>query len=92
MYTQFIWDEHKAELNWKKHKVSFVEAVTIFLDPFAAEYFDDQEKEERWVTIGKSTQERLLVVVYMEPEENSARVISARLATKSERKDYEERV
>ena len=93
MYTNFTWDEQKAELNSTKHKVCFVEAVTIFLDPFAREYFDDDcGDEERWVTIGKSVRERLLVVVYTEPEENTARIISARLATNSERKDYEERV
>lgn len=92
MFTNFNWDDHKAETNWKKHKVRFVEAATVFLDPLAAEYFDDNEEEERWVTIGSSTKKRLLVVVYTEQDETTARIISARLATNSERKDHEERI
>lgn len=87
---QFEWDPDKAKSNIRKHKVSFEEAVTVFYDPLSAT-FDDADHsvgEQRWITVGFSSQGRLLVV---SPTERGAmlRVISARRATAHERKKHE---
>jgi len=87
---QFEWDPEKAKKNSKKHGVSFEEAVTVFHDPLSAT-FDDPDhsvNEQRFVTIGFSSQERLLVVAHSERGKNT-RIISARLATAHERKKHE---
>jgi uncharacterized protein len=87
---QFEWDRAKAEQNIKKHRVSFDEAVTVFYDPLAATFdvLDHPVGERRFITVGHSSRERLLVVVHMERGDN-LRIISARLATASERKRHE---
>jgi uncharacterized DUF497 family protein len=87
---QFEWNSEKAEQNYKKHGVSFEEAVTVFYDPLSAT-FDDADHsigERRFVTIGFSSRNQLLVVSHTE-RGKSIRIISARLATKNERKDHE---
>ena len=87
---QFEWDPEKAQANRRKHKVSFEEAVTVFYDPLSAT-FDDQEHsvgEQRLITIGFSSQGRLLVVSHTERGE-ALRIISARPATAHERKKHE---
>jgi len=87
---QFEWDPEKAKKNSKKHGVSFEEAVTVFHDPLSAT-FDDPDhsvNEQRFVTIGFSSQERLLVVAHSERGKNTC-IISARLATAHERKKHE---
>ena len=87
---EVIWDDDKAELNLKKHGVSFEEAVTVMYDPLAETYLDDAgESEDRFVTIGYSAIERCLIVVWCEKVESVIRVISARKATKREMSDYE---
>ncbi len=87
---QFEWDPEKAKRNYKKHRVSFEEAVTVFYDPLSAT-FDDPEHsvgEQRLITIGFSSRGRLLVVSHAE-RRKAPRIISARLATAHERKRHE---
>ena len=68
MSIPFEWDEEKAEINLKKHKIGFEEAKSVFGDPFSITVDDpDHSKEEqRFIDIGKSASEKLLVVVYTE--------------------------
>jgi hypothetical protein len=88
---QFEWNREKAQNNVKKHKVSFEEAITVFYDPLSATFNDDEHSinEDRFITIGYSSKNRLLVVAHIE-KENTIRIISARFATKNERKRHEE--
>lgn len=86
----FEWDRAKAEANRRKHKVTFDEAVTVFYDPLSATFPDPDSSatEERLITVGQSSRQRLLVVVHTERSE-TIRIISARLATAPERKRHE---
>lgn len=87
---QFEWDRKKAQNNIRKHKVSFDEAMTVFYDPLSAT-FDDPDNsldEERFITIGYSSRERLLVISHTE-RGKTIRIISARRATTQERKRHE---
>ena len=88
---KFEWDPHKAEVNLRKHRVSFAEAVTAMLDEFSktASDPDHSAEERRFITFGLSARGRLLVVFTTE-RGNSMRIISARTATKLEREIYEE--
>lgn len=89
---KFQWDSNKASSNAKKHGVSFEEAVTVFGDPLAVTISDPDHSvgEFRLLTIGQSNLQRLLVVSHTEREgEGEVRLISARLATRQERKSYE---
>ena len=91
MAPQFEWDARKARQNLKKHAVSFEEALTVFADPLAR-VFDDpdhSEGEYRELLIGLSVERRLLVVSFTE-RQASTRLIGARLATRRERRDYEQ--
>jgi uncharacterized DUF497 family protein len=85
-----VWDRAKAEANRRKHEVTFDEAVSVFYDPLSATFRDpdSSRSEERLVTIGHSSRQRLLVVVHTEQGE-TIRIISARLATAYERKQHE---
>jgi uncharacterized DUF497 family protein len=87
---QFEWDPKKAKQNLTKHGVSFDEAVTVFYDPLSATFDDPDhsENEQRYITIGFSSQGRLLVVAHAERGGN-IRIISARCATAHERKKHE---
>ena len=85
----YQWDDNKAKANLKKHKVDFADAVTIFSDDLAITIEDDDPDEERFVTIGIDALGRILVVVYTWRGE-SIRLISARKATKGERREYKE--
>jgi uncharacterized DUF497 family protein len=88
---KFEWDREKAKKNLKKHKVSFEEAVTVFYDPVSAT-FDDPDhsiSEQRFITIGYSSRNRLLVISHTDRGDD-LRIISARLATVRERKKHEE--
>ncbi len=91
MAISFEWDEEKAEINLKKHKVGFEEAKSVFGDPFSITVDDpDHSKEEqRFIDIGKSFNGIFLVVVYTE-RGNKIRIISCRKATPTERRKYEE--
>ncbi|MFZ4655899.1 MAG: BrnT family toxin [Caldilineaceae bacterium] len=87
----FEWDESKAKTNLAKHKVSFEEAKTVFVDPFYVDFYDPDHSadEERYVIIGESQQGRLLVVSYTERQQKT-RLISAREATRREKDAYAE--
>ncbi|MBI3803839.1 MAG: BrnT family toxin [Nitrospirae bacterium] len=87
----FEWDEKKTVANEKKHGVSFHEASTVFGDPLALT-FDDPDhssQEERYLTFGLSQSNKLLVVSHTQRSDRT-RIISARPATRQERKIYEE--
>lgn len=89
---KFEWDDAKADANWNKHEVSFKEATTAFGDAFAGTFPDPDPSygEERWLTVGISAAGRLLVIAHTE-RDMKFRIISARLATTSERNRYEQR-
>jgi uncharacterized DUF497 family protein len=91
MALRFEWDKRKAKLNVRAHGVSFDEATTVFGDPLAITISDPDhsQAEMRFVDMGLSYLGRLLVVSYTE-RGNRIRVISARLATRNERRQYEE--
>ena len=93
MSLKFEWDRRKAASNLSKHGVSFEEALTVFADPLAR-IFDDEDhsiEEQREIIIGHSADDRLLVVCFTAQGE-SIRIFSARKSTRQERKDYEENV
>lgn len=89
--TKFEWDPRKAKLNVSKHRVSFEGATTVFRDPLSVTAPDPDHsiRDNRFVTLGMSSAGRLLTIFYAEQGE-SIRIISARNATKQERKIYEE--
>jgi uncharacterized DUF497 family protein len=87
--VDFSWDERKAAPNLKKHGVSFDEAATVFADPLALA-IDDLLEPERTLLLGMSNRQRLLLVVHVELDESTIRIISARRATSHERRRYEE--
>lgn len=90
------WDPAKANLNRRKHGVGFGQAATVLLDPLALNLFDQEhsEDEERWVTMGRSVQGKILVVVHTFDEQAdgnvTVRIISARRAAKHEQQRYED--
>lgn len=86
----FQWNPDKASSNAKKHGVSFEEAVTVFGDPLAVTISDPEHSvgEFRFLTIGQSRLQRLLVVSHTE-QECEVRLSSARLATRQEKRKYE---
>jgi len=89
----FVWDEKKAAENFKKHQISFEEALTIFSDPNARMIFDPDrsEAEDRFILLGISSGLRLLVVCHCYREDDKViRIISARKANKKEQKQYGE--
>ena len=93
MSLSFEWDRRKAASNLSKHGVSFEEALTVFADPLAR-IFDDEDhslEEQREIIIGHSADDHLLVVCFTAQGE-SVRIFSARKSTRKERKDYEENV
>jgi len=87
---KFTWDRRKDRANLEKHGLSFAEASTVFADPLAATIDDPDhsEGEARFVTMGFTANNRLIVVSHTE-EGDTVRIISAREATSHERKAYE---
>ena len=87
----FEWDDEKAESNRRKHGVSFVEATTAFADPLSLLQPDPDhsQEEERYLVLGLSHRRRLLVVAFVDKPPRT-RLISAREATRAERRRYEE--
>ncbi len=87
---KFEWNGRKDQANQRKHRVSFQEATTVFGDPLAATVPDPDHShgEPRYVTMGYSTSNRLVVVSHTDEVENF-RIISAREANAHERKTYE---
>jgi uncharacterized DUF497 family protein len=90
MPLTFEWDLHKARTNLVKHGIAFEEAATIFGDPSSLTILDPEHSlaEERYVTIGRAFAGKLLVVVHTDRGDNT-RIISARVASRRERKFYE---
>ena len=91
MPLQFEWDEPKARTNLAKHGVSFEEASTVFADSLSITIDDPthSQAEDRFIVLGHSHRQRLLVVVHTERGDR-IRLISARRANRNERKQYEE--
>jgi uncharacterized protein len=87
----FEFDPAKAATNLRKHRVSFDEAITVFADPLRSIVRDTQHSwdEERSISVGQSTRGRILFIVYTETD-SSVRLIGARIATATERAQYEE--
>ena len=91
----FDWNPAKAASNLRKHQVSFESAATVFQDPLMKPIFarDHSEFEDRWITTGWAQDGRLLVVshtdVQTDGDETSVRIISARPATRNERRQFE---
>jgi len=93
--VKFEWDENKNRTNYRKHKVWFEEAQTVWADRNAIEFHDPQhsENEDRFIRIGHSSALRLLLVIFCERVGGGIiRIVSARRATAKERKQYEERI
>lgn len=90
MNQQFEWDPDKAQINRKKHRVSFEEASTVFDDPLLITLLDVEHSldEERYITIGLSKMNQLLLIAHTD-RERKIRLISARKATKNEQRFYE---
>lgn len=88
---QYVWDTEKAAANLAKHGVSFEEAATVFLDSLAVTYADPDHsfRESRFITIGFSAMARPLFVSHTEIEPRALRIISARVATRKERREHE---
>ena len=86
-----VWDPVKARRNRAKHGVDFEEAATVFLDPLLLVMPDleHSQEEERWIALGRSANQLLLVVVHTD-DERTIRIISARKAVPRERRQYEE--
>lgn len=93
---EFEWNHTKAESNLKKHGVSFDEAKSVFYDEFAVQFYDEENSatEDRFLMLGISNESRMLLVCHCEKaesekeESNLIRIISARKATRQERKSY----
>jgi uncharacterized DUF497 family protein len=88
---EFEWDPGKASRNLKDHKITFEEAATVFGDPLSLTLPDPDHSndESRFITVGNSIDGKLLLVSHTDRDEK-IRIISAREATKRERKFYEE--
>lgn len=88
---KFEWHPPKAASNLAKYGVSFAEAASVFEDPHQYHYRDNIHsiREQRYICLGFSEQNRLLMLVYTEPVRDTIRIISAREANTSEEEDYE---
>jgi len=89
---EFEWDKNKAAHNLSKHGVSFDEASTVFDDTLYVDFYDPDHSydEHRYIIVGQSAQDRVLIVSYTE-RSDAIRLISARKATRKEKELYEER-
>ena len=87
----YAWDPVKAAANAKKHRVTFEEASSVFLDSLALTFWDPDhsQEEDREITIGRSARQRVLFVSHT-GHEGGVRIISARRATRREQRQYEE--
>ena len=84
---RFTWDPRKAAINLRKHGITFEEATTVFGDPLAL-IVEDAADPDRALIIGESVVQRILVTVFLEVHEQEMHIISARRATKGERRRY----
>lgn len=93
---KFEWDPKKESINIQKHGITFEQASYVFSDPYALNKYDEEhsEDEDRWLLLGKSMNEVILVVVHTFKDQGGielARIISARKATKNESREYQRR-
>ena len=90
----FEWNPRKADLNLKKHRLGFVEAVSIFSDPLARIFADEGHSaaEPREIIIGHLSSRKLALVCFTEIDGETIRIISARFTTRKEQRDYEEHI
>lgn len=86
---RYEWDKNKAATNFRKHGIDFADAVFVLSDDLAITISDERFAEERFITIGLDALGQVLVVVYTWHGQK-IRLISARSATRQERKQYEE--
>lgn len=93
MSLQFEWDPKKDQANLASHGIAFEEALTVFADPLARIFEDARysQDEPREIIIGHSIKRRLVLVCFA-ARKAKIRIISARKATRLERKDYEENI
>lgn len=89
MHRDTEWDPLKAVLNLRKHGVAFADAVTVLEDPLALTRADEHPRERRFVTFGRDIRGQVIAVAWV-PRGSRMRIISARLATRNERRSYEE--
>lgn len=91
MPKRIVWDEKKNKTNQTKHRISFEDAADVFFDPLALSVDDPEPSwyEFRFITIGETKTQKLVVVFYTENDEE-IRIISARKPTRTERLQYEE--
>ena len=88
----FEWNSNKASANLKKHGVSFNEAKSVFYDEYAVQFYDEghSKEEDRFILLGRSIKSRVLIVCHCERDDGETiRIVSARKATKNERKHYQ---
>ena len=83
------WDPSKAADNLQDHRVAFADAATVLDDPFAITIEDPDHDEQRFVTLGADLTGKILVVVYAYAGAEEIRIISAREASRRERRRYE---
>lgn len=93
---KFEWDPKKETMNFQKHGVTFEQASYVFADPYALSKYDEEhsDDEDRWLLLGKSINEVLLVVVHTLTDKDGmelVRIISARKASKNENNEYQKR-
>ncbi|MGK6307006.1 BrnT family toxin [Variovorax sp. DT-64] len=95
-HLEVTWDPNKAQSNLAKHGVSFAQAASVLLDALALSVYDEAHSdfEERWFTLGVSGEGKLLAVSHTYsatgPASAKARIISAREASRAERRQYED--
>jgi uncharacterized DUF497 family protein len=88
---QFSWDKHKEKANIKKHQITFAEAKTVFLDENARLIYDpDHSNNDRFIMLGMSSGAKILIVVHCVKNYENIRLISARVANKTEKQQYTE--
>lgn len=90
--VDITWDPIKADINFRKHGVSFEEAATVIQSTMTVTIEDKSAEEQRYATIGVSSKVRVLMVVHTYRDDSEIRIISARKATKKEQQIYEERI
>lgn len=87
---KYIWDRRKNETNVKKHELDFADAFKVFESPMLVDIDKrDEYGEDRWIGVGLM-ENRVVVVVFTEPDDDTIRIVSFRKATSSERENYEQ--
>ncbi|MCD8222604.1 MAG: BrnT family toxin [Clostridiales bacterium] len=87
---KFAWDQEKERINLKKHGIDFRTAIQVFLDKNRLEFFDEAHSidENRYFTIGMAGENLIIITLVYTERMDAIRIISARLATKKERRFY----